>query len=275
MACGDAGERLAGADDVRDERAFFGLQDPRDGFALVRIQVDVGADAGEGEVGAVVFTRVDAVEPFVVHVFQHACARRVGPHPFGERLFDGVALLVQQCGGLRVPDPFLAGRVVRIGFGEVAGRGVERSGHDLERLRPAPVPRPYLRMVSSSSFEASDVDLPVAGRFVVADRKAPHTAVGDVGLVLSPNVSIMKSRITGRDPREPSYAVMSSWVSRARQRLREPFAQGLQALQPVHVGRFVRVGAHPRVPPAPPHCSRPSMSTISSNGLNVFWFHEL
>ena len=203
VACGDAGECLAGAHDVCDERAFLGLQDPRDGIALMVVQVDVGADAGECEVGAVVFARVDAVEPRVVHVFQHACARRIGPYPFGERLFDGVALLVQQCGGLRVPDSSLSGRIVRIGFGEVAGRRVERAGHDLERVASRSDAQTVFADGLLVEFRGERrVDLPVAGRLVMTDRKASHTAVGDVGLGFeSERFNHEVPDHAGRDPR--------------------------------------------------------------------------
>ena len=254
VAGGHAGEGLACAHDVRDECALLGLQDPRDGLALVRIQVDVGADAGECEIGAVVFARVDAVEPFVVHVLQHAGAVRVGPHPFRERLFDGVALLVQQRGGLRVADPSLPGRVVRVGFGEVAGGRVERSGHDLERVAS----RSGAQTVFPDGFlvefrSERRVDLPVAGRLVMADRKAPHAAVGDVGLLAE--VECVDHEVadhSGRDPRGAEFRGDVVVGEAGGQRSRESFVQGLQALETVRVRRFGRMGVHPCVPAASP-----------------------
>ena len=182
MACGHAGERLAGAHDVGDERAFLGLQDPRDGFALVAVQVDVAADAGEREIGAVVFAWTDSVEPLVVHVLKHARAVRVVPHPFGECLFDGVAFLVEHGRGLRVPDLPLPGRIVRIRFGEVAGRGVESSRDDLERVASRTDAQAVFLDGGLVEFRTEGrFDLPVAGGLVVADGKAAQAAFGDVG----------------------------------------------------------------------------------------------
>lgn len=104
----------------------------------------------------------------------------------------------------RVADPSLPGRVVRVGFGEVAG-GVALSAPDTTSngLRPAPVPRPYFRMVSSSSFDPSDAltcQLPVVSSWLTVRLRMPPSVM--LGCWPRSNVSIMKSRITPvGDPR--------------------------------------------------------------------------
>ena len=143
-------------------------------------------------------------------------------------------------------------------------------------LRPAPVPRPYFRMVSSSSFDPSDAltcQLPVVSSWLTVRLRMPPSVM--LGCWPRSNVSIMKSRITPVGIHaEPSFAVMSSWVSRAGsdrasrscrdcRLLRRSVSAGSAGWESIHAFRRLL------------HCSRPSMSTISSNGLNVFWSHEL
>lgn len=254
VARGDAGEGLAGAHDVRDERALVGLQDPRDGPALVRVQVDAAGDAREREVGAVVVARPDAVEPSVVDVLQQARSLRVPPHPFAERPFDGVAFLVEQGRRLEVLDPFLAGRVVGVGFGQVARRGVERPGHDLERVAARSGAQPvFLDGLLVELRAEGRVDLPVARGLVVADGKASEVAFGDVGAsVDAERVDHEVADDAGGYPCGSESGGDVVLGEPCRQRGRESSGQFPQPLDAVHVGLAGRVRVHPCVPAVPP-----------------------
>lgn len=98
---------------------------------------------------------------------------------------------------------FSSGRIVRIGFGEVAGRRVERAGHDLERVASRSDAQTVFADGLLVEFRGERrVDLPVAGRLVMTDRKASHTAVGDVGLGFeSERFNHEVPDHAGRDPR--------------------------------------------------------------------------
>ena len=82
-------------------------------------------------------------------------------------------------------------------------------------LRPGPVPRPYSWMVVSSSFGLRDdltCQLPVVSSWLTERLRRPPSVMSGRCLIL--NVSIMKSRITPAGIHdEPSFAVISSWVS--------------------------------------------------------------
>lgn len=104
---GDAGEGLAGADRVRDQRALAVLDDARHGVALVLPELDVGRHARQREVVAAVGARGDAVELPVVDLGEHGRAVLVLPDPLAEGLLQLAALRVGRGRGDRVGIFFL------------------------------------------------------------------------------------------------------------------------------------------------------------------------
>lgn len=188
---GDAGEGLAGADRVRDQRALAVLDDARHGVALVLPELDVGRHARQREVVAAVGARGDAVELPVVDLGEHGRAVLVLPDPLAEGLLQLAALRVGRGRGDRVGDLLLGlaryGVVVGIVLLDLDEAAVERRGEDHEAVVGAHAPLLRDRLVHAA---AGGRDAPPAGHLGVADLEASRLGGGLVAAAFPALVSV-------------------------------------------------------------------------------------
>ena len=191
MHGGDAGEGLAGADRVRDQRALAVLDDARHGVALVLPELDVGRHARQREVVAAVGARCDAVELSVVDVGEHGRAVLVLPDPLAEGLLQLAALRVGRGRGDRVGDLLLGlaryGVVVGVVLLDLDEAAVERRGEDHEAVVGAHAPLLRDRLIHAA---AGGRDAPPAGHLGVADLEASRLGGGLVAAAFPALVSV-------------------------------------------------------------------------------------
>ena len=176
---GDAGECLAGADRVRDQRALAVLDDARHRVALVLPELDVGRHPRQRQVVAAVRARGDAVELSVVDVGEHGRAALVLPDPLAEGLLKLSALGVGGGRGHRVGDLLLGlarGRVVvGVVLLDLDEAAVECGGEDHEAVVGAHAPLLRDRLVHAA---AGGRNAPPAGHLGVADLEAARLGGG-------------------------------------------------------------------------------------------------
>ena len=188
---GDAGEGLAGADRVRDQRALAVLDDARHGVALVLPELDVGRHARQREVVAAVGARGDAVELPVVDLGEHGRAVLVLPDPLAEGLLQLAALRVGRGRGDRVGDLLLGlaryGVVVGIVLLDLDEAAVERRGENHEAVVGAHAPLLRDRLIHAA---AGGRDAPPAGHLGVADLEASRLGGGLVAAAFPALVSV-------------------------------------------------------------------------------------
>ena len=188
---GDAGEGLAGADRVRDQRALAVLDDARHGVALVLPELDVGRHPRQRQVVAAVRARGDAVEFSVVDVGEHGRAVLVLPDPLAEGLLELAALGVGRGRGHRVGDLLLGlarGRVVvGVVLLDLDEAAVECGGEDHEAVVGAHAPLLRDRLVHAA---AGGRDAPPAGHLGVADLEAARLGGGLVAAALPARIAV-------------------------------------------------------------------------------------
>ena len=163
---GDALERLAGSDDVRDEGPLVAAQGAGHRVLLMRTQGDAVGDAGRGQVGSVDVAGPHAVESAVVQGGEPLRAVGVLEHPLVPRVADRVGLLDGGHRGLLVLDPFgLAGR--RGLRGGVLGDGdlriVQARLQQLERVAVLGAVRPCCLVVDVAAARVADAPLSELG----------------------------------------------------------------------------------------------------------------